>query len=102
MRCVVVYATRDQQYQWSVELPPDATVAAAIQAARELNSASNEASAAKDVPWDEAPVGVFGELRPRSDKLTDGDRIEIYRPLISDPRDRRRESVRLSHKTQRR
>jgi hypothetical protein len=46
------------------------------------------------VPWDTAPVGIFGEPRERQDVPADGDRIEIYRPLLSDPRQRRREKVR--------
>jgi putative ubiquitin-RnfH superfamily antitoxin RatB of RatAB toxin-antitoxin module len=36
---------------------------------------------------------VFGELRARSDSCADGDRIEIYRPLGGDPRERRRARV---------
>jgi len=36
---------------------------------------------------------VFGELRSRSDSYEDGDRIELYRPLERDPRERRRERV---------
>jgi len=43
------------------------------------------------VPWDSAPVGIFGELRSRADVPQDGDRIELYRPLRQDPRERRRE-----------
>ncbi|MGB6602745.1 MAG: RnfH family protein, partial [Steroidobacteraceae bacterium] len=50
--------------------------------------------AGADVPaWDTAPIGVFGELRGREERWADGDRIEIYRPLQRDPRERRRERV---------
>ena len=31
-------------------------------------------------------VGIFGKLAKRSDELQPGDRVEIYRPLIADPR----------------
>lgn len=31
-------------------------------------------------------VGIFGKLVPLSQMLEEGDRIEIYRPLIADPR----------------
>jgi uncharacterized protein len=90
-RCVVVYATRDRQYLWSVELPREATIAAALAAARALAAG---VPAGADAPaWDTAPVGVFGELRGRGERCADGDRIEIYRPLRRDPRERRRERV---------
>ena len=48
------------------------------------------------IPWDIAAVGIFGELRTRSDPCADGDRIELYRPLTRDPRERRRERVQRS------
>jgi putative ubiquitin-RnfH superfamily antitoxin RatB of RatAB toxin-antitoxin module len=38
-------------------------------------------------------VGIFGEPRARTDVCADGDRIELYRPLRRDPRERRRERV---------
>jgi putative ubiquitin-RnfH superfamily antitoxin RatB of RatAB toxin-antitoxin module len=88
-RCVVAYATRDHQYLWTVDLPETATIADALSMARGL-----AASAVEEVPWDSAPVGVYGEVRDRQDVPDDGDRIEIYRPLHSDPRERRRERVR--------
>jgi putative ubiquitin-RnfH superfamily antitoxin RatB of RatAB toxin-antitoxin module len=86
-RCVVAYATRDHQYLWTVELPATATIADALNAARRL-------AASTEVPWEAAPVGVHGQVRDRLDVPADGDRIELYRPLQSDPRERRRERVR--------
>jgi uncharacterized protein len=90
-RCVVAYATRARQYLWTVELPAEATIAAALAAARAL--AAGEPAGADAPAWDTAPVGVFGELRSRDERCADGDRIEIYRPLRRDPRERRRERV---------
>jgi uncharacterized protein len=86
-RCVVAYATRSRQYLWSVELPLDASIADALAAAR---AAADPAAA---IPWDSAPVGIFGEPRARTDRCAEGDRIELYRPLRRDPRERRRERV---------
>jgi putative ubiquitin-RnfH superfamily antitoxin RatB of RatAB toxin-antitoxin module len=86
-RCLVAYATRTRQYLWSVELPLQATIADALAAAR---AAADPAAA---IPWDSAPVGIFGEPRARTDSCADGDRIELYRPLRRDPRERRRERV---------
>lgn len=91
-RCVVVYATRARQYLWTVELPEEATIAGALAAARVL--AAGDPGGADAPAWDTAPVGVFGELRRREERCADGDRIEIYRPLQRNPRERRRERVR--------
>lgn len=40
------------------------------------------------------PVGVFGKKKARDTVLRDGDRVEIYRPLVADPKDARRRRVR--------
>ena len=91
-RCVVAYATRERQYLWAVDVSPDATIAEAIEAARQLADEP-------DVPWDTAPVGIFSEPRERSDLPVEGDRVELYRPLANDPRDRRRASVQKQRKS---
>lgn len=85
-RCVVVYATPERQYLIPVQLAREACIAEALAAARRR---------APDVPvpWDSAPVGIFGEVRSRTDVPGDGDRIELYRPLAQDPRTRRRERL---------
>jgi uncharacterized protein len=87
----VVYATRERQYLWHVELAVEATIADALASARLI---ANNAP----IPWDDAPVGVFGEPRERTDVPEDGDRIELYRPLVSDPRERRRARVERQRK----
>ncbi|MGB6488370.1 MAG: RnfH family protein [Steroidobacteraceae bacterium] len=86
--CVVAYGDSARQYLWRVALPAEATIAEAIEAARRQ-------APDVDVPWDSAPVGIFGEVRSRADRPADGDRIELYRPLPEDPKQRRRvQSVR--------
>ncbi|MGD9597846.1 MAG: RnfH family protein [Steroidobacteraceae bacterium] len=94
-RCTVAYALPDAQWLWPVELADDATAADALAAARDL--AARESAAldieVADVPWDTAPVGVFGVTCARGHVLADGDRLEIYRGLAADPRVRRRERV---------
>ena len=82
-RCVVAYATGRRQLLLPVDLPTDASIGDAIEAARRL--APHE-----DIPWESAPAGVFGEIRSRSDVPADGDRIELYRPLRQDPKEKRR------------
>lgn len=36
------------------------------------------------------PVGLYGKKRPLDTVLRERDRIEIYRPLVADPKDSRR------------
>jgi uncharacterized protein len=86
-RCTVAYATRARQYLWQLELPPTATVADALAAARAV------AHAGEAIAWESAAVGIDGEPCARSVVYADGDRIELYRPLRRDPRERRRERV---------
>jgi len=38
-------------------------------------------------------VGIFGKVAHRDQPLTDGDRIEIYRPLLEEPKLARRKRV---------
>lgn len=57
-----------------LDLPDDATVASAIEASG----------------WDALEVAVFGERAAMTRALVDGDRIEVLRPLIADPKDARR------------
>ena len=95
MHCSVVYATTERQYLWRVELAAGATLQDAIAAARSQAPSVN-------VPWDDAPVGIFGELRARTALVADGDRIELYRALPRDPREERRERVRQARLAARR
>ena len=92
--CAVAYATRDEQLLWTLELPEEATVGDALAAARALAKRD-------DVPWDAPNIGIFGRACSRSDVPAYGDRIEIYRPLAADPRERRRQRVRSQRKATR-
>ena len=94
-RCVVAYATRDEQSLWNVELPDHATVADALEEAHAISKRD-------DVPWTSAPLGIFGQPCQRTDVPADGDRIEIYRPLAADPRERRRQQVKSQRRATRR
>ena len=42
-----------------------------------------------DVDMGRARVGIFGKLSDRKAVLADGDRVEVYRALIADPKERR-------------
>ena len=43
-----------------------------------------------DLLFDDAAVGVFGEVCGPERLLKDGDRLELYRPLIADAKTARR------------
>ena len=45
----------------------------------------------------QAKLGVWGKLRQPGDVLREGDRVEVYRPLLVDPKEARRQRYR-SHK----
>lgn len=49
------------------------------------------------VDLDALAVGAWGALRRRDDRLRDGDRVEVYRPLRVDPKAARRRRE-LTHK----
>jgi hypothetical protein len=40
-----------------------------------------------------AAVGIFGKVARRDQQLMDGDRIEIYRPLVEEPKLARRKRL---------
>jgi putative ubiquitin-RnfH superfamily antitoxin RatB of RatAB toxin-antitoxin module len=84
MICVeVAYATPTRQFLQEVEVAPDATVAEAIEASGVL-------AQFPEIDLTRNTVGVFSERRVLDDPLRQGDRVEIYRPLIADPKAMRR------------
>jgi uncharacterized protein len=42
----------------------------------------------------QAPVGIFGRVVRRNQRLQAGDRVELYRPLAEDPKTARRRRAR--------
>jgi putative ubiquitin-RnfH superfamily antitoxin RatB of RatAB toxin-antitoxin module len=44
----------------------------------------------KDLDADTCGIGIFGREVPRDQLLQEGDRLEVLRPLLEDPRERRR------------
>ena len=78
----VAYAEPDRQFLSRITLPIGATVADAIAAS------GLETAFAIDVS--NLAVGVWSKLVARDAPLTNGDRVEIYRPLTADPKEARR------------
>jgi uncharacterized protein len=83
VRAEVAYALPDRQKLLVVEAEA-LTVRQAIEASGILHHFP-------DIDLDTARVGIFSQLAKLDDPLRDGDRVEIYRPLIADPKTMRRE-----------
>ena len=81
----VVYAAVDRQVLLSVTVPVGATVRDALFKSG-LNGEFPELDLAS------CPVGIFGKLiaDPVIRQVQEGDRIEVYRPLLADPKEVRR------------
>jgi uncharacterized protein len=92
MNIEIVYAQPQRSITKSLQLSPGATIADALaQAASDANF--------RGVDLVNSPVGIFGKVARRDVKLNDGDRIEIYRPLLEEPKlARRKRSSRKASK----
>lgn len=83
MRIEVAFARPDEQRILELQLAEGST-------AREAVRASGLAELCPEIDAERCPVGVFGEKVAGDRILKPGDRVEIYRPLTVDPRERRR------------
>jgi putative ubiquitin-RnfH superfamily antitoxin RatB of RatAB toxin-antitoxin module len=79
----VVYAAVDRQALLSISVPVGTTVRQALWVA-EVESAFPELDVAH------CPVGIFGKVVDGGRVLEEGERIEVYRPLLADPMEIRR------------
>lgn len=84
MRIEVVLAMPEKQTLLEVDLAAGSTIADAIEQ-------SGIAGMFTGFDLDTAKVGIFGQIAAREQTLRDGDRVEIYRPLIADPKEARRQ-----------
>ena len=95
MKVQVVYANPDRQYVIDLDVPEGTT----IYKAAEL---SGLADRFPEIDLETTPMGVFG-VRVKTATTTvlhPGDRVELYRSLIADPKENRRtraESQKLGH-----
>lgn len=82
----IAYAEPERQWLFAITLAEGATVADAL-----ADSAVKSRLAHVDLAA--APVGIFSSrvIQPALHVLRAGDRIEIYRPLVADPKEIRRQ-----------
>ncbi|PCJ15981.1 MAG: RnfH family protein [Gammaproteobacteria bacterium] len=81
----VAFALPDRQLIMTVEVAPEVSLYDAVLESGILAKFS-------EIDLDACSLGVFGktERNPRDVKVKEGDRIEIYRPLIADPKEVRK------------
>ncbi|MBT8106149.1 MAG: RnfH family protein [Woeseiaceae bacterium] len=83
MRVEVVFALPDRQVLEALDVEAGATVAEAI-------SQSGIERRFPEIDMSVLQVGIWGRPAERSRVLREDDRVEIYRPLETDPREARR------------
>jgi len=80
----VVYALPEKQYLQRVSLTEGATVEQAI-------AASGITKLRPEIDLTSNKVGIWSRAVKLQDEVHEGDRVEIYRPLIADPKALRRQ-----------
>jgi putative ubiquitin-RnfH superfamily antitoxin RatB of RatAB toxin-antitoxin module len=88
MNIEVVLAFQDRQYLVNLSMPEGTTIRQAVEASFERGLLPGDNS---EINPATAPLGIYGEVEDDSFLLSDGDRVEIYRPLLQDPKEWRRQ-----------
>ncbi len=84
---VLAYAKPEQQIVLPLKVPLGTTLGQAI-------AISGITKRFPEIDLLKNKTGVFGRLHPLEYILRPGDRVEIYRPLVADPKEVRRAHVR--------
>ena len=79
MKIQVVYATPARQFWVHVEVAPGATVRDAVLRSDVLRQFP-------EIDLERQKFGVFGKITALDAPLEEGDRVEIYRALVADPK----------------
>ncbi|WP_074012585.1 RnfH family protein [Candidatus Sodalis sp. SoCistrobi] len=91
IRVEVVYALPERQYLRQLVLEEGSTLEQAIRASGLL-------AMRQDIDLNVNKVGIFSRPAKLDDTLSDGDRVEIYRPLLIDPKELRRQRAERTRK----
>jgi putative ubiquitin-RnfH superfamily antitoxin RatB of RatAB toxin-antitoxin module len=83
LRVYVAYATPQREFIRPLRVGPGTTIGHAIEASGVLDSFP-------EINLVTQPVGIYSKKKTLETELRDGDRVEIYRPLIADPKESRR------------
>jgi putative ubiquitin-RnfH superfamily antitoxin RatB of RatAB toxin-antitoxin module len=82
----VAYALPHRQWLIELSVPPGTTC-------REVLLRSGLSRECPGLDVDRLAIGVFGEVCESTRIVEEGDRVEVYRPLLIDPREQRRNRV---------
>lgn len=74
----IAYANQTCSTLFTIQVPPSTTLLQAIMQSGVLSDFP-------EIDLMQQKVGVFGEIKSLNDHIENGDRIEIYRPLLQDP-----------------
>lgn len=88
----VTYALPEKQFLLSVKVEEGTTIEGAI-------LASGILALRDDIDLKKNKVGIYSRPAKLTDLVQDGERIEIYRPLIADPKELRRKRAEKSKET---
>jgi putative ubiquitin-RnfH superfamily antitoxin RatB of RatAB toxin-antitoxin module len=79
----VCYATPQREFLRALQVEQGTTLGQAIEQ-------SGVMTAFPEIDLGSQPVGIYAKKKPLDTVLRQCDRIEIYRPLVADPKDSRR------------
>lgn len=85
----VTYALLEKQFLLSVKVKEGTTIEEAI-------LASGILALRDDIDLKKNKIGIYSRPAKLTDLVQDGDRVEIYRPLIADPKELRRKRAEKS------
>lgn len=83
MKIEVIYLAANKQAVMALDLPENTRLIEAIQLSKLLENFP-------EIDLNRNKVGIFSKIVPLDTLLKDGDRVEIYRPLLVDPKQKRR------------
>lgn len=83
VQVVVCYASAREEFLRPMKVAPGTTIGQAIEMSGVLE-------AYPEINLATQPVGIYAKKKTLDTVLRERDRIEIYRPLVADPKDSRR------------
>jgi uncharacterized protein len=83
LQVYVCYATPEREFTHPMQVAPGTTIGQAIEQSGVL-------LAFPEINLVTQPVGIYAKKKTLDTELRERDRIEIYRPLLADPKDSRR------------
>jgi putative ubiquitin-RnfH superfamily antitoxin RatB of RatAB toxin-antitoxin module len=83
LQVYVLYATPQDEFIHPMRVAPGTTIGQAIESSGVL-------ARFPEINLVTQPVGIYARKKTLDTVLRDRDRVEIYRPLVADPKDSRR------------